>query len=93
MKKELFAVLPSPIEPLALRPRDAAQALGISERLLWDWAHQHGLPYVQIGRLVLYPVDGIRQWLHDNSNTDATVDAAIVATHSTELQHLAAETA
>jgi hypothetical protein len=67
MKKELFVSPPPVIEPLALRPRDAAQAIGISERLLWDWAHQHGLPYVQLERLVVYPVEGLRLWLREHS--------------------------
>ena len=67
MKKELFASPPPVIEPLALRPREAAQALGISERLLWDWAHQRGLPYVQLDRLVVYPVEGLRLWLREHS--------------------------
>ncbi|MBM4023352.1 MAG: helix-turn-helix domain-containing protein [Planctomycetes bacterium] len=70
MKKELFAPPPPVIEPLALRPGDAARALGISERLLWDWAHQHGLPYVQVGRVVAYPVAELRTWLRERSRND-----------------------
>jgi hypothetical protein len=58
----LFETSP-PIPPLALRHRDAAVALGISERLLQDWAKHHGLPCMRLGQVVLYPVDEIRQWL------------------------------
>ena len=37
---------PTPaIAPLALRPRDAAAALGVSERLLLDWRKSHGRHY------------------------------------------------
>jgi hypothetical protein len=54
---------PSPVPPLALRPRDAAVALGISERLLQQWAKHEDLPCVRIGQVVLYPVDEIRLWL------------------------------
>ncbi len=58
--------------PLALRPRDAAAALGISERLLWSLtARGDGPPVVRIGRAVLYPVDGLRQWLRDKSQGGA----------------------
>lgn len=75
---ELFSKEGRLIEPLALRPKDAAAALGISERTLWDWTHQHGLPYVQRGRLILYPVDGIRLWLRNASHThEATGEAAL----------------
>jgi excisionase family DNA binding protein len=58
----LFTTAPA-AAPLALRPRDAAVALGISERLLQDWAKTHGLPCVRLGQVVLYPVDEVRAWL------------------------------
>jgi hypothetical protein len=55
------------IPPLALRPRDAALALGISERLLQDWVRLHGLPSVRLGQVVLHPVDELRRWLRERS--------------------------
>lgn len=58
---------PPAIAPLALRPRDAAAALGISERLLQDWAKHQALPCIRIGQVVLYPVDEIRQWLRQRA--------------------------
>lgn len=61
------AIFPAP--SLALRPRDAARELSISERLLWDWTRSEGLPHVRIGTVVLYPVDGLRQWLNEKSNS------------------------
>jgi predicted DNA-binding transcriptional regulator AlpA len=51
------------LEPLALRPRDAAYVLGVSERLLWDWTRNEGVPHVRIGNVVLYPVESLRRWL------------------------------
>jgi len=54
-------------EPLALRPRDAARALGISERTLWDWTRTERLPHVRIGNVVLYPVGCVKQWLSDRA--------------------------
>jgi len=48
---------------LALRPKDAARALGISERLLWTWTNTGRIPCVRIGRAVTYPVDGLKDWL------------------------------
>lgn len=49
---------------LALRPRDAAKALGIGERLLWEMTKNGEIPCVRIGtRLVIYPVDVLRDWL------------------------------
>jgi excisionase family DNA binding protein len=49
---------------LSLRPREAAKALGVSERLLWDWTHHGDIPHVRIGRTILYPVDALREWLN-----------------------------
>lgn len=49
---------------LALRPREAAKALGISERLLWSLTAPRGsIPAVRIGTCVVYPVAGLQAWL------------------------------
>lgn len=58
---------PSSIQRLALRPRDLAAALGVSERTLLDWRRDYGLPYVRLGETVLHPVDCVRAWLQANS--------------------------
>ena len=50
-------------ERLALRPRDAAKALGIGERLLWSKTNIGEIPCVRIGRAVVYPVDLLREYL------------------------------
>ena len=47
---------------LALRPREAAKALGVSERSLWEWTHRGDVPHFRIGRTILYPVDSLREW-------------------------------
>jgi predicted DNA-binding transcriptional regulator AlpA len=54
--------------PLALRPREAAKALGISARTLWNLTAPRGpIPCVRIGRgkrkSVLYPVAELQAWL------------------------------
>lgn len=67
MNTNLFQQAMPGFPPLALRPKEAAESLGISERLLLDWTQQHGLPCVRIGRVVLYPVDLTREWLRSMS--------------------------
>lgn len=52
---------------LALRPREAAQALGVSQRTLWSWTNEGTIPHVRRGGLVLYPVDVLRQWLANHA--------------------------
>ena len=48
---------------LALRPREAAKALGISPRLLWSLTNQGVIPHIKLGRVTLYPVDLLRDYL------------------------------
>ena len=57
-----------PIESLALRPREAAKALGISPRTLWGLTSPRGpIPCVRVGsgkrRAVLYPKADLEAWL------------------------------
>ena len=47
-------------ERLALRPREAAQALGISERKLRELLPE--LPHVRRGGVLMFPVDSLRGW-------------------------------
>jgi len=56
---------PAEIYPLAIGPRDAANALGISERLLWSITADQtsGIPHFRLGRRVLYPVDQLHEWM------------------------------
>lgn len=48
---------------LSMRPREAAKALGVSERLLWDWTNRGIVPHVRIGGVIVYPTDALRDWL------------------------------
>jgi excisionase family DNA binding protein len=48
---------------LALRPRDAARALGISERTLWTLTKQGRVPHLRFGKAVRYPVHLLRTWM------------------------------
>ncbi len=50
--------------PLALRPREAAKALGIGVRLLWDQTAPRGpIPCVRLGSAVIYPVALLQTFL------------------------------
>lgn len=53
---------------LALRPREAAKALGLSERSLRELLPV--LPVVRTGRAVLIPVDALREWLLNSARSD-----------------------
>lgn len=58
---------------LALRPREAAKALNISPRLLWQLTKDGHIPCVRVGtgkrKAVLYPVADLRAWLTQRAET------------------------
>lgn len=59
---------PEPTIPtLSLRPRDAAQALGIGERTLWQMTKDGAVPHVRLGKLVVYPVSLLQRWLEEQA--------------------------
>jgi len=50
---------------LALRPKEAAKAIGISERKLWSITADQtsGIPHTRFGKCVVYPVAALDRWL------------------------------
>jgi excisionase family DNA binding protein len=50
-------------ESMLLKPGDAAKALAISQRTLWDLTHSGEIPHVQIGRAVRYDRLDLRTWI------------------------------
>lgn len=61
------------VEPLSLRPREAAKALGISQRTLWSLTTPRGpIPAVRVGhgarQAVLYPTDTLKAWLRQQAD-------------------------
>ena len=57
---------------LALRPREAAKALGVSERTLWTWTQQGTIPHVRRGKTILYPTAVLARWLDEQAKATAT---------------------
>jgi len=60
------AIPPDPPR-LALRPREAAKALGIGERLLWSLTNQNLIPHVRLGRAIVYPVNLLVKHLEERA--------------------------
>ena len=66
---------PDPLTPcLALRPREAAAALGVSERTLWDWTQRGDVPHVRRGKTIMYPVSALTRWLDEQATAKAAVE-------------------
>lgn len=58
------------ITPLAVGEREAAKMIGVSARTLWEWRRRGTGPHHRkVGGRVLYPIDGLKQFL--NEGTDA----------------------
>ena len=50
---------------LLLTPRQAAEALQISERKLWSMKASGEIPHVLLGRSVRYPVADLQRWIDE----------------------------
>jgi excisionase family DNA binding protein len=60
---------------LLLRPRDAALALAISERTLWELTRRRVIPSVRIGRAVRYSPSDLQAWIDRQKGSTATEEA------------------
>jgi excisionase family DNA binding protein len=52
---------------LALRPKDAARSLGISQRTLWQLTKDGAIPCVRVRSCVLYPLPLLEAWLAEQA--------------------------
>ena len=55
------------IEPILLAPRQAARALSVCEKTLYNLTKRGELPVVRIGRAVRYSLDDLRTWIQRQS--------------------------
>lgn len=57
---------------LALRPKDAAWALSIGERKLWELTADQtsGIPHVRFGKAIVYPVRELADWLAEQAQEE-----------------------
>ena len=58
----MSALLGQP-ERIALRPQEAAEALGVSGRTLRAWMRDEGLPYARVGGTVIIPRVELEEWI------------------------------
>ncbi len=72
----LRPAVPPPIVRLALRPREAAESLGVCERTLRDLPD---VPRLKLnGGTVLYPIRELERWLADRLERGAEADAPTI---------------
>lgn len=66
-------MLNKPIPPmvegrLAVRAREAARLLSVSERTLWTWVATRGVPHIRLGGVkstVLFRPEALARWLEE----------------------------
>ena len=56
-------MIDNPTDPLLWTSPQAAKALAISERKLWELTNEGAIPCVRIGRAVRYDPADIRTWI------------------------------
>ncbi len=59
---------------LALRAREAAQALAISPRKLWALTKRNEIPHARLGKVLIYPVEALRLYLWRRLEAPALCD-------------------
>ena len=70
---------------LALRPREAARALGLAERTLRRLLPR--IPHIRLEGAVLIPTKALEQWLRDQASAPIDRDAEIAEKFSSTIQH------
>jgi len=65
-----------PIEPFALKAREAAVLTRISERVLYSLTSEGEIPCVRIGRAVLYRPESLKKWLKEREAKGVASDNA-----------------
>lgn len=59
-------------EKLALSVTEAAEALGISRRSLYNLMKSDGFPVLELGGRRVIPVDLLQQWMHERAGVRQT---------------------
>jgi excisionase family DNA binding protein len=56
------------IEPILIGAREAAKALGVCERTVWTLTQDEGLPFIKVGRRVLFDPQDLKEWVVRRKN-------------------------
>ena len=59
--------LPDSVEPVAVSIPEAARMLGICTKNAYALAATEGFPVVRVGKRLIVPVDGLRNWVNNQS--------------------------
>jgi excisionase family DNA binding protein len=60
---------------LALRPKEAAEALGVSERTIRTWMKDEELPHFRLNGVVLIQRSTLQEWMQERETCTARADS------------------
>jgi excisionase family DNA binding protein len=60
---------------LALRPKEAAEALGVGERTLRAWMKDEELPFFRVNGVVRIPRRALEEWMEERETCAAKIEA------------------
>ncbi len=60
---------------MALRPREAAEALGVCEKTLRKWMREDALPYLRVDGVVLIPCSSLEHWMEERVGSEERIGA------------------
>ncbi len=63
------------VDRLALRPKEAAEALGVSLGTLRKWMRDDGLPFMRLDGVVLIPRSELGEWMATHIADERRADA------------------
>lgn len=55
------------IEPIAVSVKEAAELIGICEKVMYQLTRRADFPRIKLGTRTIIPVEGLREWIHTNS--------------------------
>ena len=67
--------LPYISQRIGLRPKEAAEALGISDRTLRTWMRNEELPFLRVAGVVLIPREELERWLKQRIEREKRAEA------------------
>lgn len=62
---------------LTLTPEEAASALNVSVKTIYNWCKLPGFPAVRAARKYLIPIDALNCWLKNKANQGADNGASV----------------
>ncbi len=58
---------------LALKPKEAAQLIGVGNNTIYQLCHREDFPAIKVGAGIIIPVDGLLRWLDQQAGREMLI--------------------